>query len=95
MSLKYGKHYWKWKHTREKWIKQNQPSHEGYYFCVVGYRAMTVDEMTLDHDVSRSRDPAKRYDFDNLNPMCGYHNSLKGSKSLQEFLDSNPDLNCR
>ena len=83
-----------WIATRKKWIKENPPDFSGYWYCVVGGGALTIDTMTLDHDLSRSRAPQMRQELNNLNPMCGKHNFLKGSKSLKEFNDSNPDLRC-
>lgn len=84
-----------WSKTRKRWIKDHPPTHEGYWFCVVGFKALDKDSLTLDHDVSRSRDPSLRHEGENLNPMCGYHNYLKGSKTLEEFLASKPDRRCR
>lgn len=44
-------------------------------------RALPV---TLDHVVSRSRDPSKRFNRDNLQPACIYCNEMKGSRSLDQ-----------
>ena len=87
-------HFNRWKVARRKWIKENPPTHEGYWFCVVGKSPLSIENMTLDHDISRSRDPRQRYNQDNLNPMCYKHNSDKQSKSLQQYLDLNPDMSC-
>jgi 5-methylcytosine-specific restriction endonuclease McrA len=40
--------------------------------------------LTLDHVVSRSRDPSKRFDQSNLKPCCWWCNTLKGSRSLEQ-----------
>lgn len=94
----------KWARTRKKWIRDNPPDHAGYWYCVVGGGALTIDQdlvgygacwLTLDHDISRSRDPSKRHDRENINAMCGCHNRKKGSRSLKEFKDSKPHLRCR
>jgi 5-methylcytosine-specific restriction endonuclease McrA len=83
-----------WKITRRKWIKKNPADFQGYWYCVVGGGALTKDTLTLDHNISRSRDPSLRHDLTNLFPMCGKHNFLKGSRSLKEYNDSKPDLKC-
>lgn len=95
----------RWAKTRKRWIRENPPPHGGnYWYCVVGGRALTNDPelmaygvlmLTLDHDISRSRDPSMRHDTENLNPMCMYHNTEKGSKSLEEYLATNPSKQCR
>lgn len=94
MSFPKGKQERDWLKTRKKWMKLNPPTHEGYWFCVVGYAALDKYALTVDHDVSRSRDPSKRHELDNLNPMCYYHNNDKGSKTLKEYMDSNPRRRC-
>lgn len=81
--------------TRAKWMKQNPPSHEGYWMCIVGGGAMTKHSLTLDHDIPRSRAPEKKHDLKNLNPMCNFHNNDKGSRSLEEYLATRPDTQCR
>jgi 5-methylcytosine-specific restriction endonuclease McrA len=88
------KHQALWKEARDEWIRNNRPSHEGYWYCVVGGGYLTEDTLTLDHDISRSRDPAKRYDQTNLYPMCAKHNGEKGSRSLRQYRDSKPSLRC-
>lgn len=89
-----GKAFNAWTVTRKKWIKKNPPSHEGYWYCVVGGGHLTQYTMTLDHDISRSRNPKLRYKLDNLNPMCSWHNNDKGSRSLAEYLATNPSRRC-
>ena len=84
-----------WRKTKAQWIKDNPPTHEGYWYCVVGFKALDKDSLTLDHDIPKGRNPSKRHSQVNLNPMCSWHNYLKGSRTLKEFLDSKPDLRCR
>lgn len=92
-----------WVKTRKKWIKENPPIWGGYWYCVIGGRALTDDPeklaygalpLTLDHDIARSRDQSLRHELDNLNPMCGYHNSMKGSRNLYSFKLSKPPKAC-
>lgn len=47
-------------------------------------RATGALPITLDHVISRSRDPSKRYDLDNLRPACWWCNTDKGSKSVDQ-----------
>lgn len=89
-----GKKWHEWQETRKQWILENPADHSGYWYCVVGGGYLDSDMLQLDHDISRSRDTTKRNDLANLNPMCGKHNTLKGSKTLQEFRDSKPSLRC-
>jgi 5-methylcytosine-specific restriction endonuclease McrA len=45
---------------------------------------LSVDNITLDHVISRSRDSTKRFDLSNLRPACFYCNDKKGSKTLEQ-----------
>lgn len=45
-------------------------------------------ETTLDHVKSRSSRPDLRYEFSNLKPCCFTCNTLKGSKSVENYLKS-------
>lgn len=85
-----GKHAKQWLLTRATWIRHNPPPIEGQFwlcylrihpFCPV---RLSLEQLTLDHVVSRSRDPSKRYAADNLKPACKYCNSEKGSRSLEQ-----------
>lgn len=93
----------KWSRTRKQWIIDHPEDFNGFWYCVVGGGALTVDRerldygalwLTLDHDISRSRDPSKKHDDSNLKPMCNFHNVNKGSRSLREYLQSKPRLRC-
>lgn len=93
-----------WSKTRQEWIDNNPPTYGGYWYCVVGGRALTNElerldygalPLTLDHDLARSRAPDRRHDLENLNPMCEYHNTLKGSLSLLQFLATKPPKRCQ
>lgn len=85
-----GKQAKKWIGTRAEWIANNPPPIEGQFwlcylrihpFCPV---RIDLARLTLDHVVSRSRDPTKRNDASNLQPACKYCNSEKGSRSLEQ-----------
>lgn len=78
-----NKHYELWKICREEWLIENPPNHQGYYICYICGRWIPAEEITLDHIISRSRAPGKRYDKTNLAPACWSCNGLKGSKSLE------------
>ena len=88
------KHQLLWKKTRDEWIKQNPPNHAGQWYCIIGGGYLTKETLTLDHDTPRSRDPSRRYDLSNLQPMCWKHNGEKGSRTLQQYLATNPSRRC-
>lgn len=87
---KVGKNTKQWLITRTTWIKKNPPPIEGkYWMCYLRIHPwcpirIDVAHLTLDHVVSRSRDPSKRFSQDNLKPACLYCNNEKGSKSLDQ-----------
>ena len=87
---KVGKHTKQWLITRAAWIRKNPPPIEGkYWLCDLRIHPwcpvrIDVAHLTLDHVVSRSRDPSKRFSADNLKPACIYCNGEKGSKSLDQ-----------
>lgn len=83
------KHEKAWIQTRVTWIRKNPPPILGTYWeCYLRISPqcpVRIDEkrLTLDHVVSRSRDPARRYDTANLKPACWYCNGMKGSQSIE------------
>lgn len=87
---KIGKQTKQWLITRASWIRKNPPPIEGkYWLCYLRIHPwcpvrIDVAHLTLDHVVSRSRDPSKRFSSDNLKPACIYCNGEKGSKSLDQ-----------
>lgn len=81
MSGKQGK---KWLATRRKWLKENPPSHEGYYYCYICGRAVPENEITLDHRYARTRRPDLRNELNNLSPCCLRCNTWKGSRNFNE-----------
>lgn len=83
-----------WLSDRQQWIKDNPPDHQGYWYCVIGNKALTIDSLTVDHDISRGRDQSKRREQRNLQPMCAYHNNAKGSLSTAEYLTTLENKQC-
>ena len=86
---KIGKQTKQWFMTRATWIRKNPPDENGYWYCYLRihpwcpYR-LTIATLTLDHVVSRSHAPNKRFSQDNLKPACKYCNTEKGSQSLEK-----------
>jgi 5-methylcytosine-specific restriction endonuclease McrA len=87
---KAGKYAKQWIVTRNTWIRKNPPPIDGkYWLCYLRISPLCPGQidasmLTLDHVVSRSRDPSKRFSMDNLQPCCWHCNTLKGSKDLEE-----------
>lgn len=87
---KIGKQTKQWFVTRATWIKNNPPDKDGYWYCYLQIHPwcpvrLDIEHLTLDHVVSRSHDPKKRFSADNLRPACKYCNSEKGSRSLDQI----------
>jgi 5-methylcytosine-specific restriction endonuclease McrA len=80
-----GKVSRQWISTRHEWIKTHLPDN-GTWSCYYCGRPLTLDKLTLDHRLSRSRHPELRFDLDNLVPSCIRCNALKGSLSDEEFM---------
>lgn len=84
---KIGKQTKQWFITRGTWIRKNPPDANGYWYCYLRihpwcpYR-LTLETLTLDHVISRSSDPSKRFTADNLRPACKWCNNEKGSQKL-------------
>ena len=85
------KHLKQWLLTRQTWIRKNPPPIGGKYWpCYLKIHPncrQRVDEksLTLDHVVSRSRDPSRRYDLTNLRPCCWQCNTMKGSYTIESL----------
>ena len=74
----------KWIETRREYIETHPPDSDGKWPCYLGVaknclKRMTIDELTLDHMLSRTRRPDLRFDQTNLAPCCLPCNELKGS----------------
>lgn len=86
----FGKVAKQWVLTRKTWIRQNPPPIEGVYWqCYLGISPdcpgrLDIKLLTLDHVISRSRDPSKRFDLDNLKPCCWWCNTVKGSRTVDQ-----------
>jgi len=87
---KVGKQTKEWLITRANWIRHNPPPIEGqYWMCYLQIhpwcpRRIDIVHLTIDHVVSRTRDPSKRFAADNLKPACIYCNGKKGSRALDQ-----------
>lgn len=85
---KVGKYTKQWYITRATWIRKNPPPIDGVWWeCYLQIhpwcpKRIDISHLTLDHVVSRSRDPSLRFNLNNLRPCCAYCNELKGSNSL-------------
>lgn len=73
------KHERLWAKARKIWIKNNPPSHQGYYECTYCHKWVPADEITIDHIWPRSARPDLRYVQSNLVPACWSCNGNKGS----------------
>lgn len=87
---KVGKQTKQWFVTRATWIKKNPPPIEGEYWqCYLQIHPwcpgrVDISHLTLDHVVSRGRDPKLRFNLTNLKPSCMACNNMKGSQSLEQ-----------
>jgi 5-methylcytosine-specific restriction endonuclease McrA len=83
-----GKTTKQWLVTRATWIRKNPPPiDDRYWECYLQIhpwcpRRIDITQLTIDHVVSRSREPSLRFNLDNLKPACQWCNTAKGSKSL-------------
>lgn len=85
-----GKQTKQWLVTRATWIRKNPADDEGYWYCYLQIspwcpKKLTLEMLTIDHVVPRSRDPKLRYAQENLKPCCRYCNELKGSRTLDKL----------
>jgi len=74
-----------WLYERLKGLLQSS----GYIACETCGIAMTWDAITIDHKIPRSFNKIYRgniHSIDNLNIVCPACNSLKGQRTLQEFI---------
>lgn len=78
-----------WMDARAKWIADNPPDQQGYWYCYLQIHPwcphrLTLETLTLDHVVARTKDASRRNDQSNLKPACSYCNEMKGSKRLDQ-----------
>lgn len=86
---KVGKQTKQWFITRATWIRKNPPDENGYWYCYLNIhpwcpRKLTIETLTLDHVIARTKDQSKKFVQNNLRPACGYCNNMKGSRSLEQ-----------
>jgi len=87
---KVGKTTKQWHVTRATWIRKNPPPIDNLYWeCYLKIHEwcpsrIDISHLTLDHVISRSRDPSLRFNLGNLRPCCIYCNEKKGSLSLDQ-----------
>lgn len=72
----------KWMEVRNQWMQDNPPPWKCFY-CGGD---LDIDTLNLDHKFSRSRRPDLRFDPNNLVACCYADNTLKGSRSAEEYL---------
>lgn len=75
----------KWIACRKAWFDQNLPNHQGRYKCALCGKSVLKEETTLDHIVTRSRDPKLKYDLKNLQPAHFLCNHARGSLTMEEW----------
>lgn len=89
---KVGKQTKQWLITRATWLRKNPPPIENKYWeCYLQIHMwcpvrIDVAHLTLDHVVSRSRDPKLRFTLSNLKPCCIHCNNEKGSRSVESVI---------
>jgi hypothetical protein len=82
------------------WKATYPPDFDGYWYCKIGGAALSDGKaegglrLNIGHDIARVRDSTKITDLENTYPECQKHNRLQGSRSLEEFLATNPSLIC-
>ena len=79
-----GKVGQRWLETRRQWIADNPPAHNGTWPCALNLsplclRFVDIDQLQLDHAISRSKRPDLRYVMSNLQPSCAPCNTQKSS----------------
>lgn len=88
---KVGKVTSKWLKFRADYFASHPPDERGFYYCyyckaIDVNEGLTRREATLDHWISRSRNPALRFDESNIVIACYRHNKDKGSRSGDEYI---------
>lgn len=97
---KVGKRAKQWSATSREWKTLNPPDSMGYWYCFIGQAPVTDKSelpgyrLNLCHDESRARRPDLAFELSNIYPGCQKHNKDMGSKNLEEYLASNPDMRC-
>lgn len=79
-----GKTSIKWLQTRRQWFREHKADSYNCFYCG---RFLLRNEVELDHYESRSRRPDLRFELSNLVPACHKHNTDKGSRSGDEYIE--------
>jgi 5-methylcytosine-specific restriction endonuclease McrA len=80
-----AKHDSLWNACRAAWFDLNPPDHQGYYQCALCPQMVLKTETTLDHIITRSRDPKLKYVLENLQPAHYVCNNQRGSMSMEAW----------
>lgn len=77
--------------TAREWHEANPPDKNGLWYCYISKhplcpKALNIDTLVLEHDLSKARRPDLIHDITNIHPACAYDNKAKGSLSAQEYM---------
>lgn len=77
--------------TTAAWFEANPPDANGNWHCYISKhpqcpKLLTRETINLEHDISKARDPKRKYDITNLYPACSFDNKAKGSMSAKEYM---------
>lgn len=75
----------------EAWFAANLPDENGQWRCYISKHPncpvyLTEETINLEHDISKTRGPAFKYDITNLFPACSFDNAAKGSLTAEEYM---------
>lgn len=85
------------KETNALWLELNPPDMYGYWDCYLKIsphclRRVSLQDLNIEHSYSKTRHPELRDKQDLLQPSCQACNKMKGSKDVDDFVDSFPHL---
>lgn len=83
--------------TRNKWIQENPPNADGYWYCYLHISPMCLNQLdiyavTMEHVIAKGKGIEYRHDLKNIKPACSPCNSLKSSRSLESLSKEFPHL---
>lgn len=84
--------------TYHEWMKLNPPDNTGHWDCYLQIsqlclKRVTVETLTLEHVIPRSKRPDLKFDVTNIRPSCSFCNKLKSSQTLEQLARNWPHLN--